>query len=264
MLALFLKQDAYIKQYCKTKAQFRSHTVAEFIGHGKWAVTTNKLLKFSIVCQNTSKSISEIEIKPPLGIIHLSAYCSASNRHLTLITPFDGRSQYIFDLIGSQVNVTRLHLWESFHDSFSNITKINIPKELEEMKYIPMNRLIERLQSVNIVPSESKGWSTWVYLFLGVITIVTLGVIIVIYRKYSDKINTYWFAMRGGNEGKSTRRSLPKSFELAVDESTRTDSTNRTDNHTPRDKGKVHTEDRKLTSTIDILSVKCGKGKKNL
>ena len=172
---------------------------------------------------------------------------------MTLITPFDGRSQYylhdaFLDLIWSHVNVTRFHLWEPFHDSLSNVTK-----ELEEMKYIPMNRLIERLQSVNVVPTESKGW---IYLFLGDITVVTLGVIIVIYRKYSDKIKTYWLAIRGGNEGKSTRRSLPRSCELAAGESTSTDSTIRTDNPTPGDKGKLHTEDRKLTSAIDILSVK--------
>ena len=166
------------------------------------------------------------------------------------------------DLIGSHVNVTKLYLWEPFHDSLSNITKINISKELEEMKYIPMNRLIERLQSVNVVPTESKGWSTWVYLFLGAITVATLGGIIVIYRKYSDKIKTYWLAIRGGNEGKSTRRSLPRSCELAMGESTSTNSTNRTDNPTPRYKGTLHTEDRKLTSTIDILSVKWRKGKK--
>ena len=262
LVALFLKQDAYIKQYCKTKVWFKSHLpVAEFIGHGKWAVATNKFLKFFTVCQNTSKNMSEIEIKPPLGIIHLNTFCSASNRHLTLISPFDGRSQYylhdtFLNLIGSHVNVTRLHLWEPFHNSLSNITKINIPKELEEMKYIPMNRLIERLQSVNIVPTKSKGWSIWVYLFLGAITVVTLEVIIVIYRKYSDKIKTYWLAIRGGNEEKSIRRSLPRTCELAVGKSTSMDSTIRRDNPMPRDKGKVHTEDIKLTSSIDILSVK--------
>lgn len=260
VVSLFLKHDTNIKQYCRTKVHFRSHLpVAEFIGHGKWAVATSKLLKFSIVCQNTSKSMSEIQIEPPLGIIYLNTFCLAANRHLSLTSPFDGRSQYyihdkFLDLIGSHVNVSGLHLWEPFHNSLSNITKINIPKELEEIKYMPMNRLIQRLQSVNMVPTESKGWSTWVYLFIGVISVIILGIIIVIYHKYSDQIKTYWLAIRGGNEGKNTKRSLPSSCELAVEESTSMNNTNRKVYPTPKTK-EEHTATEKRTHTIDILSI---------
>ena len=150
---MFLNQKENIKTYCKTNVKFDTVLpFAVFVGHNHWLIATPQPLQFSIVCHNNN-SVTSVQMNPPVGILQVKTSCVASNGLLSLISPFDGRSKYqlkdtMSEFMKIQFDKIPLNLWRPLQTSFPNITKIEIPEKLRDIKQIPMGALIRELNKV--------------------------------------------------------------------------------------------------------------------
>ena len=127
--------------------------MAEFIGHGNWLVATFQPLHFSVVCQN--KSVTSVQINPPVGILHVKTSCIASNSFFSLISPFRYQlNDTMTEFMRIQFDKIPLNLWRILQTSFPNILKIQIPDRLKDIRQIPMESLIRELHNVAIATAK--------------------------------------------------------------------------------------------------------------
>ena len=158
--------------------------MATYLTRGQWAIGTKEKLDFSVVClgtvgRKTVRTQTKQSVSPPLGIIQLDTGYHAANNFLSL-PPF-----YIFEeqvtltdnnhkLLEIQ-NSTLSRVWDPFVKAFPNFTKLELPKNLEQIDNIPMNDLILKLRGLWRVKVEDTSWPLWAYILinLGVSMVIT-------------------------------------------------------------------------------------------
>ena len=118
-------------------------------------------------------------MSPLLGIIQLDTGCHAANNFLSL-PPY-----YIFEeqvtLIDPNQKLLEIHdstlscIWDPFVKALPNFTKLELPKNLEQIDNITMNDLILKLKGLWHVKVEDTSWSLWAYILikLGVSMVIT-------------------------------------------------------------------------------------------
>lgn len=189
ILALFFKDTKKVDNYCNKIVEPNAILpAATYISSGQWLVSAKTPLEFSIVClasdgrrstmsQNTQKMQSFIDI------IRLKSGCHAANDYLNLPPYYEFEEQIkINDPLKNLLiirNTTKFRIWDSFVESFSsltNITEVELPKNLKSIERIPMNDLLMRLKGLNQVKVKDNSWPTWVYILinLGVVLILIL------------------------------------------------------------------------------------------
>ena len=154
VLALYFRKEDQVNEYCQKIVQ------------------TNAILPMGTYL--TKQSVS-----PPLGIIQLDTGCHAANNFLSL-PPY-----YIFEeqvtltdpnqsLLEIQ-NSTLSRIWDPFVKALPNFTKLELPKNLEQIDNIPMNDLILKLRGLRRVKVEDTSWPLWAYILinLGVSMVIT-------------------------------------------------------------------------------------------
>ena len=115
-------------KYCKTIIQCDPNLpAAEFKGY---EFATSQPLQFSVVCQN--KSVTSVQVSPPVGILNVQIFRVASNSFFSLISPFDGRSKYelrntMSEFMNIQFDKIQFNLWRPLQTTFQNMTRIKIP-----------------------------------------------------------------------------------------------------------------------------------------
>ena len=206
IVLMFLNQKENIKAYCKTIEKFDTALpFAVFVGHNHWLIATSQPLQFSIVCHYNS--VTSVQMNPPVGILHVKTSCVASNGLLSLISPFDGRSKYqlkdiMSEFMKFEFDKIPLNLWRPLQTPFPNITKIEIPEKLRDIKLIPMGALIPELNKVGPLQNLNKGLPSWVYFLIAVIVASAIIAGVILCYKYKDRLKRYWLA-KGDSNGKS-------------------------------------------------------------
>ena len=224
----FLNQKENINNHCKTVVKFDSALpFATFVGHNNWLIATSQPLQFSIVCHNNS--ITSIQINPPVGILNVKTSCVASNGFFSLVSPFDGRSKYqledtMADFMNIQFDKIPLNLWRPLQTSFPNISKIEIPGKLKEIKQIPMETLIRELHNLGSLQKKKYEMPSWVYVLIAVIIALACIAVVVLCCKYRERIKKYWLAKRVGNGRKKAGSPLPGNHDSAMEKSIGMDS----------------------------------------
>ena len=66
-------------------------------------------------------------------------------------------------------------IWDPFVKALPNFTKLELPKNLEQIDNIPINNLILKLRGLRRVKVEDTSWPLWVYILinLGVSMVIT-------------------------------------------------------------------------------------------
>jgi hypothetical protein len=132
--------------------------------------------------------------------------CSANSDYLTLPSYFQSENKYEIalptDKFLQSYNMTSWKIWEPFHSTFPNFTLIDLPEKLKETKTIPVDDLIREIGSIQDVPILDNGWPTWVYVLIGFVGSLTLGIIIFVYCRYYKKCtckskSMYWLSRKG-------------------------------------------------------------------
>jgi hypothetical protein len=114
----------------------------------QWAIVTRDNLTFTTVCTSKNQEGSRL-INPTLGILYVPYMCTASNKYMTL-TSASIRISYVtitdhdFELLHSY-NVTKPMLWPRFERYFPDLTQVQTPQSLKEVKEIFLQGLIYEL-----------------------------------------------------------------------------------------------------------------------
>lgn len=67
-------------------------------------------------------------------------------------------------------NISAVEHWKPVHTQFDNLQNIPIPEKLKYINDVPINKLVEELESVRAVSPMFDIWGlpTWVYVVLGI------------------------------------------------------------------------------------------------
>ncbi|CAC5412852.1 unnamed protein product [Mytilus coruscus] len=191
---LFLKKRHDIDKYCRVVVEPNSVLpMASYISSGSWLVTTNTPLHFAIVCEkHKHKTTFTTIVNPPLNILALNETCTATNDYLTLLPFYSRQSTYTladdpFTKVIQNSNLTMRKLWKPFHDSLPKFNLTELPKELKNIKEIPMDNLIYRLKKLQTIQEDSS-FPNWVYNIIYLVISLSLGFIIFILCKYRKRL----------------------------------------------------------------------------
>ena len=197
MLALFFKDNVKVTKYCHKIVKVNTLLpLATYISQGKWVVSTNKELFFSIVCvesgkQRSSTTTGNQRVVPPIGIIQLAPGCYAANDFLSLppYYQFEGRVTVpdSFNELLKLHNKTNFRMWAPFHEALPNFTKLDLPADLAAIEPVPMDELILRLQGLRRVKVKETSWPIWAYILMNLIMSMIVGGFLFWYLRYYKK-----------------------------------------------------------------------------
>ena len=185
LVSLFMKDSRRIEENCKAIVQPSFVLpVAQYVNNGVWVVTTNKLLRFTLVCENKSLESQDIIVTPPVKIVSLPAQCKATNDYLTLMPYYHDKSiAMTIDTYASLLtarNITAVRLWKPLHDKLPKFKNLTLPKELSTIDTIPIDQLIDKLHSFNSI-TEDEPWPNWYYVIVALSGSLIIGIGIYIY-----------------------------------------------------------------------------------
>lgn len=189
VMALFMQARDDIKQLCKQTVILNAKLpMTKYLSTGVWIITTNTHLKFTVSCQSNIAEPSDIEVKPPFGIVTLNNTCKASNKYLQLSEYFDKRSTFErSDPLQSLLklrNISHFEIWRESKTNFEKLSPIKLPPRLTELKEIPMQGFLREMHAYKKI--NVKDNSTWTFattmIVIVIIIVVTVTVICIIKR----------------------------------------------------------------------------------
>lgn len=136
-----MKNEDDIKRFCKQTVILNVKLpFAKYLSDGIWIDVTNKVLHFTISCRSTAIQSTDVDIKPPFGILHINNTCKASSKYMRLPGQFDKSSYFErSDSLKSLLklhNVTHFIIGQQFLNKF-NLSEVEIPPCLLHLKEIP-------------------------------------------------------------------------------------------------------------------------------
>ena len=182
----------------------RTLTLASYLYNGTWVVSATEPLSFAVVCQNSHLRDSILKITPPLGIIQLPASCTGTNDYLSLPAYFYNETRYeisdLYERLKYLHDLSNIALCTPLVNNMSNFTEIDLPTHLKALKDIPMNNLIQELDTLNdITTDNSTSFPNWAFILIGLVICVIMLIILLYLWKYSKKCRLPWSAIKQSN-----------------------------------------------------------------
>ena len=165
--------------------------IAKAISSDKYLIITNDEINFSIKCLNGT--LSMVKLSDVISTLTLPNQCQAYSNKLFLPLYYEHSASDIqtdnFMLPHSDIyNISTSKLWEPFHAKLSNISLIQFPPSLKQMKQIPIDILADQIHALAASKFDFKQQSMFQSpLFIGIcittIIITILLTFIVLYRR---------------------------------------------------------------------------------
>ncbi|XP_046574034.1 uncharacterized protein LOC124282108 [Haliotis rubra] len=211
IVSLFMKNEQKVKKFCRTEVMPQTILpLAEYLTTGQWVIATRERLDFTIVCESDVRRPSALTARPPLGVIRLEESCSASNDYLTLLPYYQNESRYSFEdkflKLINRLNVTQMLLVEPLQRKTFDLKKARLPKKLRYLDKIPMDHLIEQLESMGTIEEMETGNYLWTFVMVA-LSVTLIIVLVTVYSKFIKP----WLAKRI-RRGKHTH--VASGFEL--------------------------------------------------
>lgn len=188
IIALFVGQ--LNSKLCSTVIDVKAFLpYATYIANGYFAVSTRQNVVFSHVCKHGTLSKSTV-IKPPIQLIKLEKFCYAYSDNIVLPAYFHKETNYQIDNILNDfmihLNVTDIKLWEPVQPILSKIKLDKLPGKLKSLRQIPINDLLNELQSLGNV-NVSEPFPNWAMSIIAFVLALVFGIIIFLTCKYRSK-----------------------------------------------------------------------------
>ncbi|KAH3755679.1 hypothetical protein DPMN_190377 [Dreissena polymorpha] len=188
VIAIMINNTQHIKDYCKVI--IHPNTVlpdAKYLGSGNWAIVSRQDLRLVTICQDHSQNKISARAIAPIDIVNVPMNCRAYNEYFTLNAWYINSSQTRLQTDKLDIPTFKgSSIWKPFHTSLVNFTKTEMPHELSNIKEIPMEALITKLQSIrqlNDIDTTSGDFPLWGYIIIGVATALSSGAALLIYCK---------------------------------------------------------------------------------
>lgn len=125
---------------------------------------------------------------------------------MTLLPFYNKESSYSIDDSFTKLlrnyNITSRKLGKAFHNSFPRFNLTELPKELKDVKIIPMDNLINRLQNLLSIGVISE-FPNWVYSLFYFVIALLVGVAIFLCFKCRKRLRLPCSAKREGGKQKN-------------------------------------------------------------
>lgn len=200
VMALFLQSSNDIKHFCKHSVLINQELpAAEYLSNGIWIVITNENLQFTITCQSSMKQTTNVDVKPPFSMIQVNNDCKASNKYMRLPRHFDKNSRFNrSDSLQSLLklrNISHFIIGRTMQENFSNLTTLEIPSHLSNLKEIPLQTFVHEVTRLRKVNSETK--SFWKFTNIAIILLFVMsGCAIVLFILKSKYRSSHSFCLR--------------------------------------------------------------------
>jgi hypothetical protein len=205
LINMFMMNDVAIREYCNriisTSQQlpFAQHLIGL-----SWVIASHTELRFTLVCDD--RNVDDVIVKHPLGVIQVPEKCVANNKHFALSAPYviNGQSELLDDdkQLLREVNWSNTRIWDPVIKTFPNFPSINLPGQLQDIKQVSMESMIDQLHDMREVNVKTdKAWTFWAYLSLvtGGITFV-LSLAMVAYCYATKKWAKLWAILKTSSQ----------------------------------------------------------------
>lgn len=190
--SLFLKLDNVKQRLCKSYVSVGQLPAAKYLSSGIWVISTNKPLTFTVNCRKQGKSPYSEQINAPFGILKLNNTCRAVNKYLELSEHYEkGSNVDITDPLKSLLtlrNISKVNVWGNFSTEFQNITHVDIPSDLLNLKEMPMIDFMNHVKLgkyKNVSPSTTRYYNVYltVIICLILVFIIPFAIIVCIFKR---------------------------------------------------------------------------------
>lgn len=185
ILHLFLQNQVEIAKYCnKQVITGQKLPKAMYINHGMWVLINTRSLRFALTCPESSFEGQAIKTSPPFDVVKLPQSCSASGDFVNLNAYYQDESNLIIQddmlsILRNTMNTSSINMWKEFSERLPLLNKTELPKDLTSLRSIPLESLIDKIQSARrIKASKNKSWPNYYYLIIGFVMSLISGILI--------------------------------------------------------------------------------------
>ena len=181
-MSLFRHNHAGVEKNCQVTVKTNTRLpIAIRVDRGSWVIATTSDLHFMILCGD--KTRNKFVARAPLATIQIPNGCTAYSDYMVLAAQVNGNSGFknVGKLQLVPINVSSPVVWSSITEKFPNFSVDTIPVELLDMEEIPIRKLLNTLEQINIERFIESYGETPIKLIIGVVTgivgILILGVV---------------------------------------------------------------------------------------
>ena len=150
-MSLFRHNQARIEKNCWVTVKTNTRLpIAIRVNGRSWMIAATSDLHFTVLCGDGSWS--KVIAQAPLATIQIEEGCTAYNDHMVLAAQINGNSRFknVGKLQLTPINVSNPVVWSPITQKFPNFSVDTMPVELRDMEEIPICKLLNTLEQVNI------------------------------------------------------------------------------------------------------------------
>ena len=150
-MSLFRRSPAEIERNCQVTIMTNTRLpVALRLDQRSWIVATMVDLHFVILCGD--RTCSKLVARAPLATVRMNSGCTAYSDFMVLVAQVNGSSSFgnVGPLQIRPINVSSPIVWSPITKKFPNFSVDAIPGKLREMEEIPIQKLLNALEQVEV------------------------------------------------------------------------------------------------------------------
>ena len=156
------------------------------LDHRSWIVATTVDLHFVILCWDRTRS--KLVTRAPLATVRMNSGCTASSDFMVLVAQINGCSSFgnVGPLQIRPINVSSPIVWSPITKKFPNFSVDAIPGKLREMEEIPIQKLLNALEQVEVERFRERPKGVSMTLIIGVsVAVVSILIFLGVVAKWS-------------------------------------------------------------------------------
>ena len=104
-----------------------------------------------------------------------------------------------YEKLKSLHDLSKINLWKPVHETMPNFSKMDFPKHLKALKEIPMDHLIQELNSLDTVTADESSIPNWVYVLVALSICVGIVLLLYLWKKYFKNFEGIKSAIKRSN-----------------------------------------------------------------
>ena len=180
MLYCHLLIHAEIERNCQVTITTNTRLpVALRLDQRSWIVATTVDLHFVILCGDRTRS--KLVARAPLATVRMNSGCTAYSDFMVLVAQVNSGSSFgnVGPLQIRPINVSSPIVWSPITKKFPNFSVDAIPGKLREMEEIPIQKLLNALEQVEVERFRERPKGVSMMLIIGV-SVAVVSIIIIL------------------------------------------------------------------------------------
>ena len=191
VIAVFLKQKANVRGLCKTKVSTEKLPLAQRLSPENWLVAASHPSRFTVLCERNNNYGAQL--KPPTSLMYVPVGCRASSDKISLPTYAYGETEFeVHDPSKSLLrtfNWGALDIWQPVRDLNISLDPVRLPKELADIRDMPLGQLANFLRRHNGFPTGAPDNTLRISIaIVAGVAVIAVMVIMVVFKRKLRKV----------------------------------------------------------------------------